>query len=277
MTDIECQYIQEFAWGLPIEYKGALLYPIAVENIFLFNTIIASLLTSPLEYPNEKYQTMSRLKFLIAIAEIRDRPCLSPDEEPYRYLSDWFIYLMQLVFKGQQLYLDVPKNGIGTGKNIRVVRQLLESAADAHSQTTELVITPREFEHIRKLILHQNGVDFSYEEVPVPMRRRYEEDMKYMSRASKTNITGENNLDLVSLSLGVSRDSLRSMTMREFNMKSAELYAKEVYLAELQGSMSGFVKLKREPEHWLHIKTQKERILEHFKSSDEIKTLMDDK
>ena len=111
------------------------------------------------------------------------------------------------------------------------------------------------------------------------MRRVYNEDMVRLQRAGQTQngITEEDRLDLMSLHNRCLRSELGEMPLREYILKTDRLLTKEIYQAQLNGQMTGFVKFKKEPRHWLIRQTNKEKILSHFRTEDDVKGLLNEK
>ena len=146
-------------------------------------------------------------------------------------------------------------------------------------QGASLVLTPKLFDDFRRVVLIQNGIDISEEEVDPVMRRVYNEDMVRLQRAGQTQsgITEEDRLDLMSLHNRCLRSELGEMPLREYILKTDRLLTKEIYQAQLNGQMTGFVKFKKEPRHWLIRQTNKEKILSHFRTEDDVKGLLNEK
>lgn len=150
------------------------------------------------------------------------------------------ILMKMILGENQSFGLINPKDHRLDGKIIRIVRE-------ENGSTTELILTPKKFETFRKVVLIQNGIDISDEELDPIMRRVYYEDMKRIQQrtGNQSSITDEDKLDLLSLHNHCQRSDLKSMTIREYTLKIDKLLAKDVYLAQLNGQMSGFVKFKK--------------------------------
>ena len=113
------------------------------------------------------------------------------------------------------------------------------------------MLTNKKFEIFRKIVLLQNGVDITDEDVDPIMKKVYYEDMKRLGQGKRKEIiTEEDRLDLLSLNLHCFRQNLKEMSIREYLEKTDKLLARDVYLAQLNGQMyrgrySGTVKRQR--------------------------------
>lgn len=268
--DIEKTFIQELTWGEPIVYEGIILYPILVQNMMHFMQCVSVLQISPIELTDIRYKSMTRLHFILDCIRSYGTDQATPFTNSVATL---FMLLMKMVLgENQNFSLINPKDHRLDGKVVRIVR--LENDA-----LHELILTPKKFETFRKIVLIQNGIDISDDDVDPIMRRVYYEDMQRTQQRTgkQTTISVEDKLDLLSIHNHCLRSELKSMTMREYTLKVDKLLAREIYLAQLNGQMSGFVKFKKEPKHWLSRQTNKEKILGHFRTEDDIKGLLTDK
>ena len=268
--NIEKTFAQELAWGDPIVYEGIVLHPVTVQYMMYFMQCVSVLQISPMELPDIKYKSMSRLQFILECIRTYGTAESTPFTDSVPKL---FMTLMKMILgENQSFGLINPKDHRLDGKIIRIVRE-------ENGSTTELILTPKKFETFRKVVLIQNGIDISDEELDPIMRRVYYEDMQRIQQrtGNQSSITDEDKLDLLSLHNHCQRSDLKSMTIREYTLKIDKLLAKDVYLAQLNGQMSGFVKFKKEPRHWLIKQTNKEKILSHFRTEDDIKGLLNDK
>ena len=269
--NIENTYKEQFAWGDPVNYEGIILYPVRVEHLYLFQTASSCLQINPAELNDIRYKSMSRLKFILETFKTADSE--ESNNSLFKAIPICFTLLMKLVLgKNQTVNLIHPTEPKLTGKILHIHRNASESDAGA-----DLIITPKKFDEFRRVILLQNGVDITDEEVDPIMRMVYMQDMERLHVYDHTTITEEDKFDLVSLALNTSRNSLKTMPLREYRMKTEKLLAKDIYVAQIQGQMSGFVKFNKEPRHWLDCQTNKEKILSHFRTEDDIKGLLDAK
>lgn len=272
MLNVEKTYHDDLLWNSPINFEGIFLYPVTVAQLTMFKRCSAVLQIDPLELPDLQYQAMSRLRFILETFRMLDNP---DTPMAYQAIPQLFVILMRMVLgESQTISLEHPDDHRLDGKILHIVRPQSENDGGA-----SLVLTPQMFDDFRRVILIQNGVDISEEDVDPVMRRVYNEDMErlYKSGRHQSGITEEDRLDLLSLHNHCLRTELKDMPLREYFLKTDRLLSKEVYLAQLNGQMSGFVKFKKEPQHWLIRNTNKDRILSHFRLADEVKGLLQDK
>ena len=273
--DIEKKYANEFAWGDPVNYEGILIYPVKVKCLMLFTQAASVLRITPLELTDIQYKSMSRLQFLLETFRMVDDPAAP---ESFKYIPQLFLVLLRLVLgEGQLVSLTHPTDHRLDGKVLCITRPDFTDNTGLHKGAT-LVLTNKKFEIFRKIVLLQNGVDITDEDVDPIMKKVYYEDMKRLGQGKRKEIiTEEDRLDLLSLNLHCFRQNLKEMSIREYLEKTDKLLARDVYLAQLNGQMTGFVKYKQPPRHWLIRQTNKEKILGHFRTEEDIRGLLNDK
>lgn len=272
MIDVEKIYHNNLLWNSPINFEGVFLYPVTVSQINLFKQCSAVLQIDPLELPDIKFQAMSRLRFILETFRMLEEEDTPP---AYQAIPQLFVMLIRMVLGDEQeISLQHPTDHRLDGKILHITRRPSQT-----DQGVSLVLTPKLFDDFRRVVLIQNGIDISEEEVDPVMRRVYNEDMVRLQRAGQTQsgITEEDRLDLMSLHNRCLRSELGEMPLREYILKTDRLLTKEIYQAQLNGQMTGFVKFKKEPRHWLIRQTNKEKILSHFRTENDVKGLLNEK
>lgn len=272
MLNVEKIYHNDLLWNKPINFEGIFLYPVTVSQISTFKQCCTVLQIDPLELPGIRFQAMTRLRFILETFRMLQEPDTPP---AYQAIPQLFVMLMKMVLgNNQDISLQHPTDHRLDGKILYLTRQ--PSSTDKGSG---LVLTPKLFDDFRRVILIQNGIDISEEEVDPVMRRVYNEDMERLRKVGQvqSGITEEDRLDLMSLHNHCLRSDLAEMPLREYILKSDRLLSKEIYQAQLNGQMTGFVKFKKEPRHWLIRQTNKEKILSHFRTEEDVKGLLNEK
>lgn len=257
------KYQKELCWGTSIIWKGVEVNPLTVGDIFDSDKLFSPLLFNFREIPIAELSSMSRLHFLITCVNLwyisQDKSTENNElSSALEFLGAEFLHLLEKILGKKLIRFYSLDNPALNGKILCI--------ADEKKTECETLIFPKDFDELRQIILVQNGVDFSEEEVPPALLKRYIDDTKSQKPAIIFSV--EDKIDLVTENLQKTRNEISSMTLREFNAKVNHLLSREVYQAQLQGQMSGLVSFKKSPEHWLINRTKKQQIMEHFNQSE---------
>lgn len=214
--DIEQEYEKEFAWGLPISFEGIYIYPVHLKDLFLFKQVATCLQIEPRSLTNQRYKSMSRLKFILETYKLLDASNIDAADVPYKSIPQLFTILMYLVLgENQQMDLMHPSSHKLNGKVLHIYRPMSQSEDGRIDRGAELILTPKKFDVFRKIILLQNGIDITDEDLDPIMRKVYAEDMQRLNRnAQDKQITEESKIDLVSISMNSTRQSIQKYVFK---------------------------------------------------------------
>lgn len=255
---IEKEYETQFLWSEPIEYKGILLHPVLCSNIQDLYASTYALLYDPLRY-DSSISTLPRLYFLTDILNHQD------DMEymlQNQFLLQLFIelkILLQLVLKEQTF--DFIKN-----KNRYYLKVVREIKKDDELKSIEVVIKAKDFDVMRQIILHQNGIDyddtFIHEDI-----RKWIAEQEAMSQSNESpQATIEDWMEVFMLQMGsCNMDDFKSTAIRRFNRIVDKSLSRENYNIQMTASMSGLVTFKDKINHWMTIQRKNSIYDKYFK------------
>ena len=230
---IEQDYGGELLWSEPINYKDVILYPVTCDKIRQFTASIYPLLYDPLRYPTE-ISTLPRLYFLTDILNHLNDPVYLSQNIMLTQLYVSLENLFKLVFKEQQVgFVESNKRWIMQVSN---VEKCIE-------------IKAKDFEMIRQIILHQNGVNYDDTFIHEDIRKWIEEQ----ESADKTPpITTEDYIEAYMIQLQINDlNEIKPVPLRQFNRIVDKFLTRENYVMRTTAAMSGFVTFKDKIDHWL--------------------------
>lgn len=247
--NIEELYKEQLLWSKPIVYKDITLYPVRCEYLVNFYSSIQVLLYDPIRYPTE-VSTLPRLYFLTDIINHQNDAVYLQQNPMLQLLLTQLAVLFNLVLGENQKFTFNNHNG---NWFIRVTNE----------DGKEVDVKVKDFEEIRKLILHQNGIDYDDTFIHEDIRKWIAEQE---AKEDKTPATIEDYLDAFILSAHIADENIiKQVSIRRFNRIIEKSLMRENYDIQKTASMSGFVTFKGEIEHWLHIEKKNVIFNKYFK------------
>lgn len=230
--DIEKAYANKFLWDEPIEYIGIRLYPVQVKDIQNFTLNICSLVYDPLRY-NSMISALPRLYFLTDILNHQEDAEYLKNNVFLIQMYTSLICVLEMVLKDQKFQFVKNKN-----------RWFLRVKADSGK---DVDIRAKDFDTIREIILHQNGIDYDDAFIHEDIRKWIEEQ----ERAEKNfKIVNEDYLNMFMLRMEKSSMAeIAEMSLRRFYGIIDKLVAREKYFVEQFCYITG--KTKTAPKHWI--------------------------
>ena len=228
--DIEKAYADKFLWDEPIVYMGISLYPVQVKDIQNFTLNICSLVYDPLGH-NSMISTLPRLYFLTDILNHQEDAEYLKNNVFLIQMYTSLICVLEMVLKDQKFQF--VKN-----KNRWFLRVKTNSGEDVD-------IRAKDFDELRAIILHQNGVDYDDTFIHEDIRKWIEEQ----ERAEKNfKIVNEDYLNMFMLQMKKSSmEEIAEMSLRRFYRIIDKLVAREKYFVEQFCYITG--KTKTAPRH----------------------------
>ena len=249
IDNIEEVYKKELFNGEPIVYKDVKLYPVKCDRLIDFYSCIQVLLYDPIRYPSE-VSTLPRLYFLTDIINHQNDENYIVQNPLLLTLFVQMQYLLSLVFGEKQKAELKEHNG----------HWYISIVNDDEKQVD---IKVKDFEFIRKIILHQNGIDFDDTFIHEDIRKWIAEQE---TKEDNSPATLEDYKEAFMLSLHIADESvINNVTIRRFNRIVEKTIVRENYNIQATASMSGFVTFKGEIDHWLHIEKKNNIFNKYFK------------
>ena len=241
-NDIEIEYGVQLQEYKPIEFKGITLYPVFYRDINVFSAAIYSLLYDPLRH-SLPISTLPRLYFLTdCINHQNDGEYVNAHPDLINLWTQLTV-LLSLVLKEQKFnFVDV-----GNGRWALVVYKQVTD-----TETQEIIIRAKDFEKMRKIILHQNAVDYDDTFVHEDIRQWIEEQEK---TEEQKRVTIEDYREVYAFGTNMREswnlENFYPMPLRHFYRGVDKILARENYNIQMTASMSGLVSFKGEITHWM--------------------------
>ena len=228
--EFESEYIMQLTFDKPIDVNNLLLYPVPMEQYFEFNIASSVLQIKKDRIPNARIISMSYMDFLIEVMREESKP-ENPEGE---HITQLFMGLMSLCLRKEnpEIYIVKDKDG---------KRFLRIEGRDFRS---------RQFNELKDVILFQNLPNYTGIELNEDLEKEIEEADK-IRNYGKHPASLEETIISAMVGTSMSLDDIKKMSIRKFfklvNMKDREI----TYKISEQASLSGFVKFKKEPLHYL--------------------------
>lgn len=241
---IEELYGSQFLWSQPVEYKNVTLYPIKCAEIQVFYMSVYSLLYDPLRY-NSLISTLPRLYFLTDILNHQNDNEYFKENQFLFQLFFQFQILLKLVLGDEQQYEFV------NNRNKWFLRIIKQVKGEDDIKEITIDIKTKDFDMMREIILHQNGVDYDDTFIHEDIRQWIAEQE---SANKSPQATIEDYMEAFMMQMGFcDTESFKNIPLRRFNRIVEKILARENYNIQMTASMSGFVIFKGEINHWITV------------------------
>lgn len=237
-TELIQKYNLELRKSLPIEFEGILLYPVLYKDKEAYDIFVKALVYNPIYYQDVELSSLPRLYFITSVLR-EDFEQVNPLRKAF--FSE-FCGLLKLVLQDQEFdFVTTPSS------------QIALSICINKANNTKVQINAKKFEEIRRIILLQNDT-FCEDRYIHPDILRWIEEQKELEkkRSSKNYIeTTEDQVEVMMLTFCNPDESfLDNMSIRRVNRLNEKTLDRQIYNAQINGAMSGFVKFKEEPVSW---------------------------
>ena len=116
---------------------------------------------------------------------------------------------------------------------------------------------PQDFDELKALIPRQNILDYDGDKYVDPDLKEELEIKARLQNKDYTSPTLEKQIVCVSVGTGLTMEYLHKITMRKLSLLLKTVDAKNMYYAQIQAAMSGMVKFKEDPKHWIFTDNKK--------------------
>ena len=249
---IEKLYETQFLWDEPVEYKGVALYPVTCKDIQDFFSCVNCLLYDPLRY-NSVISTLPRLYFITDI--------LNHQDDAEYLIKNEFLFAMFICFQ-KLLKLVLGENQSISFENnkgkwyLRIVKHI------DGTDDISIDIRAKDFEILREIILHQNGVDYDDTFIHEDIRKWIEEQE---SRDKSQYSTIEDYLNAFISVTHWKPQEVKEFSLRRFNGIIDKFLSHDTYNLQMTASMSGLVSFKGKIDHWLSTNHKSKTYEKYFK------------
>ena len=254
-NNFETIYESQLLWSSPIDYKGVTLYPVTCADIQQFYIGVYSLLYDPLRY-NSEISTLPRLYFLTDILNhSEDIEYVAQNQ----FLFQLFVqlqFILKLVLKEQNFDFILHNNKW----HLQVIKEIKH---DDKTEQIKVDIRAKDFETIRQIILHQNGVDYDDTFIHEDIRQWITEQE---SADKSPQATIEDYMEAFMMQMGsCDLESFKQVPLRRFNRIVEKILSRENYNIQMTASMSGFVTFKGKIDHWITVNKKNNIYDKYFK------------
>lgn len=246
---IEKLYETQFLWDEPVEYKGITLYPAMCKDMQDFFSCVNCLLYDPLRY-NSMISTLPRLYFLTDILNHKDEKYIIQNE----FLFAMFICLQKLLklVLGENQDSNFVEN---KGKWYLQIIKHMDGEDDI-----SIDVRAKDFDALREIILHQNGVEYDDTFIHEDIRKWIAE------QEAKDNTQYSTVEDYLNAFISVTHwkpQEIKGLSIRRFNGIIDKFLSHDTYNLQMTASMSGLVSFKGKINHWLTT-NRKNKIYEKY-------------
>lgn len=130
-----------------------------------------------------------------------------------------------------------------------------------------ITVTEKEFEDVRRIIMHQNFADYDDEYIDPDLKKAMNE-VKALKAAKFAPISTERRMNIVMAHCGYSKDAIKSMTYRAFNNLYAEVIGEVDFSATWPIAL--YTGKTKDVAHWIY-RERKDKYSEYIKPLDEYK------
>lgn len=239
-----------------LKYGGTIkIYPILIEDWHLFNDCYSILTFNKMEIPIPEIIQMSYLQFLLEVL-CGDKNDENESEERIANTNK-LIELLKLCIhtKDKINFLKDEKNK----PNI-----VLCDSKD----NIKLIISPKDFDDIKKIILYQNLPNYDDTYISKDIRDVINETIK-TKEGNFEQVTLEDKMAFLGNEIGLTNNDMAKMTYREFDIRYNMAVERMDYQINKTAEYVGNVKFNKKIEHLLR-RTKKNKLDEFFVDADKL-------
>ena len=143
------------------------------------------------------------------------------------------------------------------GEELRDIFTIKQSGSIKKLAIKNVELGPQDFEELKALIPRQNILDYDGDKYIDPDLKEELEIKAKLQNKDYTSPTLEKQIICVSVGTGFTMEYLHKITMRKLSLLLKTVDAKNMYYAQVQAAMSGMVKFKEDPKHWIFTDNKK--------------------
>ena len=143
------------------------------------------------------------------------------------------------------------------GGELRDIFTIKKSGPMKKLVVKDVELTPQDFEELKALVPRQNILDYDGDKYVDPDLKEELEIKARLQNKDYTSPTLEKQIICVAVGTGFTMEYLHTITMRKLSLLLKTVDAKSMYYAQVQAAMSGMVKFKEDPKHWIFTDNKK--------------------
>lgn len=143
------------------------------------------------------------------------------------------------------------------GGELRDIFTIKKSGPMKKLVVKDVELSPQDFEELKALVSRQNILDYDGDKYVDPDLKEELEIKARLQNKDYTSPTLEKQIICVAVGTGFTMEYLHTITMRKLSLLLKTVDAKSMYYAQVQAAMSGMVKFKEDPKHWIFTDNKK--------------------
>ena len=238
-----------FAYDDPVPYllkSGATLniYPVSLRDSLIFLTSCDLLNIDKNSSSDVSVIQMTYLRYL------SERVLQNADEQEIKASKQKLVNICMLCFKMELPYM---------GKNERGKVVLCDA------KNPDIIITEKEFEDIRRIVMYQNILDYDDEYINPDLKKAIDET-NALKAAKYAPISTDRKMGIVMAHCGYTKQQLKEMTYRSFNILFNEVVGEVEF--ETTRAISLYAGQADKIEHWI-FKKRKDKYDDYIMSLED--------
>lgn len=260
MIDINTLTELYFATDEPVPYKlkynntEILIHPIKVRNWSEFSSCMDCISYDRAELNDVDIIRMSYLEFLFYLHKNGDKIIN--------------LYSLSVILKYSLMENLISMEEENGKPRLAILDETTKMEIDGSIKAEiKYLITPNEFDEIRKIILFQNMSDYDDVELSPDVKKIMEDYYSLVNNGTR-KVATEEKMCLVGNSSGLSKKEILSMTYRDFDMRFNLLIDEIEYKINKSAELNG-VTFKTKTEHFM-FKKKKDKLSQFFVDSTDL-------
>lgn len=260
--DIQMLFSKYIELDKPIPFKDnrLIILPVLLEESFDFLQSIDVLNIDKDSYGTIEMIQMSYLEYLYTLIGDADI------SEIGLKLNTILKLCVQICGNEKEVYI---KSGVNERNKPLIIFSTYE---DNKKREDDVILTYREFDELRKIILYQNIPNFSDKYIDPDLKRAFND---YWSFKNKNIVmpTLDKQISIVQSTTGMNKNEILCMPYRTFKTLFDTCVDKVDYQINKTAEMTGRVEFKKPIEHWVY-KSNKSMYADAFQNVDSYKESM---
>lgn len=233
MAKIDVEYYQSnyFTFNKPIDWKGLKIHPIKVKDWLDFASCSVILDLDKNNTDNLEVIQMNYLKWLIITS-------LSQDENGNLSFGD---FVMPRLYRILVLCFGMEDIEVSLDEDFK-----------AYIKVGKVILTPKDFDEFKVLIMYQNLSDFEEKKVIDSDLQKAIDDYNDLANRDIEIPTLERQIVILANERHVMEEDIFEMPYRKFKMALEEVIGKLEYQINKTAETSGMVEFKQPIDHWIY-------------------------
>lgn len=225
-------YCSQLMFNKPIQYADEIkIYPVRMENVIEFQSNIQSLIIRKDSIFHKK--DILKMNYLDFLFHCSGNIELSM-EYKLEFLPLWYSLAFNLL------------------KMVCVDQEVLVGSDKGAFQINGKLLSPEEFDDIRRIIIIQNDVDFNIDEfINYDTELKLKQAQNILNEQNKEKAMIEDYIDSLAIALKLTDEEIQQLSIRKFWRYIKRINMHDDYSTCKAAAMSGMVTFKDPIHHWM--------------------------